>query len=227
MFSGGILVMVAGILRCVLILTSGANGPQQAGEWSIRESFIAVVVGNLPMLYTLFQRIQAYGTGSFNRSSGKRSHPLGSYRTGGSSRMGKKPKKFHHPLSMPNDTAMDSDERIVVESKQGQALVPSATASGGLPPYHSGGDQNRDAGIRVQTDLHFQQEDHDVSDKQVFDIMAGMQEGLTRDLHYACAIPYVQTSKHKDIRKPKSLIRSQNEMPQHRNPHEEDEENQK
>ncbi|KAL8706687.1 MAG: hypothetical protein Q9201_000321 [Fulgogasparrea decipioides] len=249
MFSGGILVMVAGILRCVLILTSGANGPQQAGEWSIRESFIAVVVGNLPMLYTLFQRIQAYGTGSFNRSSGKRSHPLGSYRTGGSSRMGKKPKKFHHPLSMPNDTAMDSDERIVVESKQGQALVPSATASGGLPPYHSGGDQNRDAGIRVQTDLHVEssegaavtadtrhdwtrypdsrQEDHDVSDKQVFDIMAGMQEGLTRDLHYACAIPYVQTSKHKDIRKPKSLIRSQNEMPQHRNPHEEDEENQK
>ncbi|KAL8717247.1 MAG: hypothetical protein Q9181_008345, partial [Wetmoreana brouardii] len=133
---------------------SGANGPQQAGQWSIRESFIAVVVGNLPMLYTLFQRIQSYGTNSFNRSSGKRSHPLRSYRTGGSSRMGKKTKKFHHPLSMPNDTAMDSDERIVVESKQGQALVPPATATGGLPLHRSDGDQSHDAGIRVQTDLH-------------------------------------------------------------------------
>ncbi|KAI4240476.1 MAG: hypothetical protein L6R42_011507, partial [Xanthoria sp. 1 TBL-2021] len=114
MFSGGLLVTAAGILRCVLILTAGASGAAQAGQWSIRESFIAVVVGNLPMLYTLFQRIQQYGSSSFNRSNDKKSYPLGSYKTGGSSRMGgKKAKKFQHPLSMPNDTAMDSDERIV------------------------------------------------------------------------------------------------------------------
>ncbi|KAL8956519.1 MAG: hypothetical protein Q9183_006287 [Haloplaca sp. 2 TL-2023] len=116
MFSGGILVMVAGILRCVLILTAGKNGPQQAGQWSIRESFIAVVVGNLPMLYTLFQRIQHYGQETLTKSSEKKSYQLGSFRTANSSRVGKKGKKFPHPLSMPNDTAMDSDERIVVES---------------------------------------------------------------------------------------------------------------
>ncbi|KAL8635162.1 MAG: hypothetical protein Q9228_007322, partial [Teloschistes exilis] len=100
MFSGGILVMVAGILRCVLILTSGVNGPQQAGQWSIRESFIAVTVGNLPMLYTLFQRLHSSALTSLSsanaKSSDKRkSYPLGSYEPsagGGGGGRGKKQK---------------------------------------------------------------------------------------------------------------------------------------
>ncbi|KAI4110389.1 MAG: hypothetical protein LQ345_007004 [Seirophora villosa] len=157
MFSGGILVMVAGILRCVLILTSGVNGPQQAGVWSIRESFIAVVVGNLPMLYTLLQRIQQSGPGSFAKSSGRRSYPLGSYRTGGSSKAGRKGKKFQHPLSMPNDTAMESDEQFVVEPKVETTQPPStATGSTGQFDFNSGGGRSHDHGIRVQTDLHIE-----------------------------------------------------------------------
>ncbi|KAL8948264.1 MAG: hypothetical protein Q9222_005535 [Ikaeria aurantiellina] len=153
MFSGGILVMVAGILRCVLILTSGVNGPQQAGEWSIRESFIAVVVGNLPMLYTLWQRLQQIGPTSWRGSSDKRSYPMGSYRTGGSSKMGKKAKKFQHPLSMPNDTAMDSDERIVVEPKHAPASIVARIVDGNHPDHIYGADRSRDAGIRVDTEL--------------------------------------------------------------------------
>ncbi|KAL9004278.1 MAG: hypothetical protein Q9188_002913 [Gyalolechia gomerana] len=145
MFSGGILITVFGLLRCILILTSGENGPQQAGEWSICESFVAVIVGNLPMLYTLFQRLQQRPK-TWNKSSeNKRSYPLNSYRTGGSS---KKAKKFHHPLSMPNDTAMDSDERIVVEPKQDQESTGTA--------FHHGDDRNQENGIRVQTDLHIE-----------------------------------------------------------------------
>ncbi|KAL8944129.1 MAG: hypothetical protein Q9216_000634 [Gyalolechia sp. 2 TL-2023] len=149
MFSGGVLITVFGLLRCILILTSGENGPQQAGEWSIRESFVAVIVGNLPMLYTLFQRLQQRPK-SWNKSNEKkRSYPLNSYRTGGSS---KKAKKFHHPLSMPNDTAMDSDERIVIEPKQDQEST--GKSGGGHPGYHQGDERNQDNGIRVQTDLH-------------------------------------------------------------------------
>ncbi|KAI4148663.1 MAG: hypothetical protein L6R39_002733 [Caloplaca ligustica] len=164
MFSGGILVMVAGILRCVLILNAGVNGPAQAGEWSIRESFIAVVVGNLPMLYTLFQRIQQHAPPSWNKSNDKRSYPLGSYnRTGGSSKAGRKVKKFHHPLSMPNDTAMDSDERIIVEPKQEQQIPMPSTAfgDGGRFDPLQGRDGHRDTGIRVQTDLHIESSDSD------------------------------------------------------------------
>ncbi|KAL9018864.1 MAG: hypothetical protein Q9185_003835 [Variospora sp. 1 TL-2023] len=155
MFSGGILVMVAGILRCVLILTAGVNGPQQAGVWSIRESFIAVVVGNLPMLYTLLQRIQQSPPASFKKSSGRRSDPSGSYRTGGSSKAGRKVKKFRHPLSMPNDTAMDSDEQFVLESKVEHTQPPS-TDSVGKFDFNQGGDRSHDGGIRVQTDLHIE-----------------------------------------------------------------------
>ncbi|KAI4096053.1 MAG: hypothetical protein LQ339_007069 [Xanthoria mediterranea] len=164
MFSGGLLVTAAGILRCVLILTAGASGAAQAGQWSIRESFIAVIVGNLPMLYTLVQRIQQYGSGSFNRSNDKKSYPLGSYKTGGSSRMGgKKAKKFQHPLSMPNDTAMDSDERIVVDSKQESGPPPIVLSNDTLPGAVHGGGRQHNTGIRVQTDLHIESSD-DVDD---------------------------------------------------------------
>ncbi|KAL8721224.1 MAG: hypothetical protein Q9225_002036 [Loekoesia sp. 1 TL-2023] len=156
MFSGGILVTVAGILRCVLILTAGANGPAQAGEWSIRESFIAVIVGNLPMLYTLFQRIQQHGPSSWNKSTDKKSYQLGSYRSAASSKRAKKAKKFHHPLSMPNDTAMDSDERIIVEPKQ--ESPPGATVIGteGRSGPNLEVNRNPHNGIRVQTDLHIE-----------------------------------------------------------------------
>ncbi|KAL8922041.1 MAG: hypothetical protein Q9172_003724 [Xanthocarpia lactea] len=166
MFSGGILVTVAGILRCVLILTSGVDGPMQAGQWSIRESFIAVVVGNLPMLYTLYQRLQQYGSETFNRSHDKKSYQLGSYKSGGSSRLGgRKAKKFHHPLSMPNDTAMDSDERIIVEKKEEHAAGIDAVANGGLSPpkYAHGREPHQNSGIRVQTDLHIESS-NDVED---------------------------------------------------------------
>ncbi|KAL8732281.1 MAG: hypothetical protein Q9166_002853 [cf. Caloplaca sp. 2 TL-2023] len=141
-------------------LPSGVNGPMQAGEWSIRESFIAVVVGNLPMLYTLYQRIRQYGTNSFNRSNDKRSYPLGSYRTGGSSRLGaRKVKKFQHPLSMPNDTAMDSDERIIMEPKQEALPGAIELANGGPPGYAQRAAPQPTEGIRVQTDLHIESSD--------------------------------------------------------------------
>lgn len=130
----------------------------QAGEWSIRESFIAVIVNNLPMLYTLYQRIQQFGSSSFSRSNDKKNYQLGSYKTGNSSRIGgKRAKKFRHPLSMPNDTAMGSDERIVVEPKN--TLGPDMEANGGLPEYNDGGDAQENGGIRVQTDLHIESSD--------------------------------------------------------------------
>ncbi|KAL8663695.1 MAG: hypothetical protein Q9202_003641 [Teloschistes flavicans] len=178
MFSGGILVMVAGILRCVLILTSGVNGPQQAGEWSIRESFIAVTVGNLPMLYTLFQRLHssALSTLSSARSASnshhhhhhhrnkRKSYPLGSYDRSGAGAGGggrKAAKKYKHPLSMPNDTAMDSDERIVVEGKEEGGRGDGDDHQMGRARYGEGWGERRDRGIRVQTDLHVESSDGD------------------------------------------------------------------
>lgn len=56
MFSGGIFVMMAGILRCALILADPIKGAQAAGSWAVRETFVAVVIGNLLMIYPLIRK---------------------------------------------------------------------------------------------------------------------------------------------------------------------------
>ena len=66
------------------------------------------------MLYTLVQLLTRRDPSK--NSASNPSYRLGSYRTGES---GKKSKKFRHPLSMPNDTAMGSDERIILPNGNG------------------------------------------------------------------------------------------------------------
>ncbi|KAM7195747.1 hypothetical protein V8F20_007317 [Naviculisporaceae sp. PSN 640] len=56
LFSGGIFVMMAGILRCVLILTDPVKGAENAGYWAVRETFVAVVTSNIPMIVPLINR---------------------------------------------------------------------------------------------------------------------------------------------------------------------------
>ncbi|KAJ4128122.1 hypothetical protein NW768_008406 [Fusarium equiseti] len=48
LFSGAIFVMVAGLLRCFLILQNPDTGPEEGASWAVRESFVAVVTSNLP-----------------------------------------------------------------------------------------------------------------------------------------------------------------------------------
>ncbi|KAJ4256137.1 hypothetical protein NW762_009213 [Fusarium torreyae] len=48
LFSGAIFVMVAGLLRCFLILQNPRTGPEEGASWAVRESFVAVVTSNLP-----------------------------------------------------------------------------------------------------------------------------------------------------------------------------------
>ncbi|KAL1649513.1 hypothetical protein SLS58_001569 [Diplodia intermedia] len=56
LFSAGVFVMIAGAIRCALILSNPATGASQAGNWAVRESFVAVVIGNLPMIYPALHR---------------------------------------------------------------------------------------------------------------------------------------------------------------------------
>ena len=55
---------------------AGLNGAQQAGSWAVRETFVAVVIGNIPMIYPLFVRIikQLSQSLSSFRSTGTGSH---------------------------------------------------------------------------------------------------------------------------------------------------------
>ncbi|KAK2036530.1 hypothetical protein LZ31DRAFT_561071 [Colletotrichum somersetense] len=125
MFSGGFLEMAFGILRCVSILTVGDTDPAQSGYWSVRESFVSVVLTNMPMLYPLFKSvIDKSRNASTNKNStleNSNGYRLGSY-------PGKKgPKSGSHPLSIPDETRWASDEHIVPNNPEKSIGVEEAS----------------------------------------------------------------------------------------------------
>ena len=110
------------------------------------------------MLYTLFQILTRRDP--TKASSSAPSYQLGSYRTGESGK--RHAKKFKHPLSMPNDTATGSDERIVLSNQNGNRS--DINAGGDTHGGHGGSGTTDGAqvqGITVQTELsvHSTQED--------------------------------------------------------------------
>ncbi|GAB1200689.1 hypothetical protein APSETT444_010064 [Aspergillus pseudonomiae] len=119
LFSGGIFVMAAGILRCVLIVTAGANGAQQAGSWACRETFVAVIIGNAPMIYPLCRRI-ARRAGWYISTKGvsANSYPLtdselpGAPNSKGTMLSSNRKRRFRHPLSLP-DTQYHDEQTIL------------------------------------------------------------------------------------------------------------------
>lgn len=124
MFSGGAFIIMAGILRCALIIADPINGAQQAGSWACRETFVAVIIGNIPMIYPLFARaVKIASTSVFsasnskNASSLKRSNGTSSAAMGGHMELedrdenGRKSKpKRRGPMSIPGLTTIGNDE---------------------------------------------------------------------------------------------------------------------
>jgi hypothetical protein len=53
LFSGGAIIVVFATIRLVLIVTDPVNGAPVSGTWSVRETFVAIVVTNAPMAFTL------------------------------------------------------------------------------------------------------------------------------------------------------------------------------
>jgi len=51
LFSGGIFVIVASILRAYFVLNAGRRGGAEAARWGTREAFVAFVIGNAPLIY--------------------------------------------------------------------------------------------------------------------------------------------------------------------------------
>ncbi|KAL2007602.1 hypothetical protein VTN00DRAFT_9040 [Thermoascus crustaceus] len=130
LFSGGIFVMTAGILRCVLILRAGPNGAQQAGSWACRESFVAVAINNIPMIYPLARRLlRQTGLYPFNPSYGSQEYPLSAEELRD---MRKRSQKYPHPLSLPTETKWESEEQVILrpsgeESKEGIMVTHETT----------------------------------------------------------------------------------------------------
>jgi hypothetical protein len=128
MFSGGIITAIFGGLRCGFILQDSPEGPQLAGEWSCRESFVAVLISNIPVLFPLalqgFKHIKDATTKSSSRGNSKGSSL--SYKLTSLVTIGAKDKKdrgrFRHPLSLPDETryARATSEEDILDPEQGQ-----------------------------------------------------------------------------------------------------------
>lgn len=98
----------------------------QSGPWSVRESFLAMIISNAPIVIPLLRRwfmnVTGLGSsqaksskdGSYTIDSNAKSSGLGS-RGPQRSKDSKKKKKFHHPLSLP--TKWGSDEEITMDQQ--------------------------------------------------------------------------------------------------------------
>ena len=169
MFTGGIAATVAGFLRCILIIVvssvisqtlaalltlpySGPRGAQQAGSWSCRESFIAVCVSNIPVIYPSVTRIfHRIGSGS---SFSKLSGPAHSYQLGPTKEAGRR--KNHSPYSIPNDTVRSSSDRI--------AMVPNASTKIETGDHKHSGQAPGEKDIRVLTEIDVESlQDHETA----------------------------------------------------------------
>ncbi|RAL11864.1 uncharacterized protein BO97DRAFT_478264 [Aspergillus homomorphus CBS 101889] len=142
LFSGGLFVMAAGILRCVLIVTAGTNGASQAGSWACRETFVAVVIGNLPMIYPVCRRMARRAGGYWSSPSqpkgsaasgpgGALAYPLSEPHSAHSRR-----KRFRHPLSLPDSQWTQfgtvSDEQVMLAPLEEEVGGRDRGAEGGI-----------------------------------------------------------------------------------------------
>ncbi|OIW32605.1 hypothetical protein CONLIGDRAFT_712899 [Coniochaeta ligniaria NRRL 30616] len=160
LFSGGIFVTMAGILRCVLIITDPINGAQQAGSWACRETFVAVVTSNLPMIFPLLRRffspllgtlrslsskVTGYGTSTSRSAAG----------AGGEHYKleDKNPRRGQGPRTanpITNFTFSESEERIVEDPERGggtRGAGEGKSVGGSTPP--GGGGIMKEVMVRV------------------------------------------------------------------------------
>ncbi|OOF93960.1 hypothetical protein ASPCADRAFT_18222, partial [Aspergillus carbonarius ITEM 5010] len=56
LFSSAAFIIMAGIIRAVVIMTSGPNGAISGSEWVCRETFVSIIVSNLPIIQPLIRK---------------------------------------------------------------------------------------------------------------------------------------------------------------------------
>ncbi|KAI0850376.1 hypothetical protein F5Y00DRAFT_260674 [Daldinia vernicosa] len=122
MFSGGFLEMAFGILRCVSILRLGDIDPAQSGYWSVRESFVSVVLTNMPMVYPIFRRFIEKGLSASRSRATSQGDTRGYKLSSLPGRAASTGRRQNLSFSEPNDTAWDSEEHIIADRGQGRSI---------------------------------------------------------------------------------------------------------
>ncbi|OAA82314.1 hypothetical protein LEL_01859 [Akanthomyces lecanii RCEF 1005] len=141
LFTSGAFVVVCALLRSILITIDPINGPQTAGVWGVRESFVATVVTNLPIVFprlkVLFKR---HLTPILSLRSSRSGHSATGFRTigggdgngGAGVRHRRNPPQSVYPLPTKL-TVTQSAEQLVdegIELQSGKSPAPSERATG-------------------------------------------------------------------------------------------------
>ncbi|EED17080.1 hypothetical protein TSTA_021370 [Talaromyces stipitatus ATCC 10500] len=118
LFSGGLFIIAASIIRAAVVLTSGPDGAVQGSKWACRETFVSIAVANIPIIFPLIRSCaNKIGLSALFSSSGRpsNSHPLTSKR-GTGHELRSRSNRRHNPMSIPGGTAWDSDEQILANN---------------------------------------------------------------------------------------------------------------
>ncbi|KAM7195512.1 hypothetical protein V8F33_006682 [Rhypophila sp. PSN 637] len=203
LFSGGLFVTMAGILRCVLILT-------MAGSWAVRETFVAVVTSNIPMNLPLISRWARLVLGSLRSLTSHVGKASGLSRSADSRgpgvfrledknpRRGMGPRSIHPITGLSFDGSQEriySDQRTNEQDRQQTAVSQTAVsdvdhegfATSAAPSPTSGG-------ILKETSLQVTETRHTASDENIGDYYL-IQQQSSRTASGERAI--VQGNEHK------------------------------
>ncbi|UNI23416.1 hypothetical protein JDV02_009236 [Purpureocillium takamizusanense] len=134
----GIFVLVCATLKSIFVLVDPINGAQLAGSWGTRESFVAVITTNLPMIFPLFKSWLTPLFGSALNSSQKTyKTPAGFQTIGGGGGNSHSRNRRGPPSANPitaNMTFSESEEQMVKGVKMQTLGYRTASSSGEQGP---------------------------------------------------------------------------------------------
>ncbi|RAL03335.1 uncharacterized protein BO80DRAFT_350386 [Aspergillus ibericus CBS 121593] len=129
----GIFVLVCATLKSVFLLVEPTNGASIADEWGTRETFVAVITTNLPMVFHLLRTWLARGFGSaFQSSHRSKTYQLpsgGLERLGGGASRNRGRNASTEPITV-GLTFTESEERMMGDIKL-QTLRPYEAPAAG------------------------------------------------------------------------------------------------
>ncbi|RYC60380.1 hypothetical protein CHU98_g5833 [Xylaria longipes] len=161
LFSGGVFIIVCALIRAVLIVTDPIGGAQTAGSWAVRETFVAVITTNLPMVFPLISGwvkpiitslARSMRSGTYEKSTdGKFRRSVVTFGGGvanGPSGRGRNPRTAN-PLT--GFTFTESEERIINQGQVKLQDMATANSPHGLTA-HNNSDDSCD-GIRKDVEI--------------------------------------------------------------------------
>ncbi|KAE8366207.1 hypothetical protein BDV27DRAFT_143825 [Aspergillus caelatus] len=126
----GVFVLVCATLKSVFLITELLNGAEIANSWGTRETFVAVVTTNLPMIFHLFRSWLTVLFGSAFQSTEKTSYKspcIGGSEFTSRNYRGRRGPPSVNPIT--NMTFSESKERIVEEVKMQNMNIYSETVT--------------------------------------------------------------------------------------------------